>query len=538
LLTLSRRPLPASDRASLRTKSRNACGVCLPGTDPATDDDCPDTCGNGDVEPWETCDTAAVGAGACPSAADCDDDDSCTADLLADDGTCLAECNNDDITEPTPGDGCCPAGADSVTDSDCDPIPQCEAADVLIDNASDPTMALVAATDHEDALWSLWTTSGGIFNDVRAARLNPATGQWSPDVGVQATSDDLEGLAAATDHAGALWSVWAQNGGIADAVRGARLDPGGSTWEADVSIGTTFDHARDPVAIADHAGALWALWVEDGDTVDDVRGARLDPASSTWQPDVVVGTTFDDAVHLCAAPDDQGRLWASWVEAGGIVEDVRAARLDPATLEWEPTIALGTSFDVIDALALAPDDDDALWAVWIVNGGVATDIRGARFDPATQSWQADVAVGAEFDPADNLLLAHDHVGALWAFWVVNGGIADDVRGARLDPATEQWGPAMVVGTTFDDATSLAAGHGDEGALWVLWGDTGSFDGVRATRLDPESGTWAAGISVENAFNPVYEVAAASDTDGSLWALWMEEGGFGGSSVRGTTCVFQ
>lgn len=63
-------------------------------------------------------------------------------------------------------------------------------------------------------------------------------------------------------------------------------------------------------------------------------------------------------------------------------------------------------------------------------------------------------------------------------------------------------PAITVGTSFDDATSLAAGHGDERALWVLRGDTGTFDGVRATRLDPESGTWAPEVDVQNGFNPV------------------------------------
>lgn len=512
-------------------------GCCLPGTNPATDDDCPDTCGNGEVERWETCDIAAVGEGACPSNADCEDDDPCTSDALVDAGTCVSECSNDDITEPIAADGCCPPGEDSLTDADCDPVPQCEVADVSIDSSSEPTMALTAAHDHAGVLWALWHTDEGIFNDVRAARLDPETGTWTPDVGVQATSDGFRGLAAATDHAGALWATWVEDGDIADDVRGARLDPGTGTWQADVPIGTTFDEAREPVAVADHEGALWALWLEDGDIADDVRGARLDPMSNTWQPDVAVGTTFDEAVHLTAAPDDQGRLWAAWVEAGGIAEDVRAARLDPGTVTWEPSLILGTSFDVLADLTLVRDDDGTLWAVWISIDGTS-DIRGARLDPGTGAWQQDVSIGFDFDPAHDLQVARDHAGALWVFWATDGGIADDVRGARLDPGTGLWDPAVTVSATFDDVTGLAAGQGDDGALWVLRADAGSFDGVRASRLDPESGSWSSEVSVENASNAVYDVAAASDPDGNLWALWMEVGGFGGSSVRATTCAFQ
>lgn len=528
----------AACSATAIAEAENADGCCLPGTDPATDDDCPDTCGNGDLEPWEICDTAALDAGACPSAVDCNDDDPCTTDTLMGEGTCLSECSNDDVTEPVAGDGCCPAGEDSLSDDDCDPVPQCEAADVSIDNAFDPTRALVAAQDHEDALWALWATEGGVFSDVRAARLDPATGLWAPDVGVQATSDEVRGIAAATDHEGALWSVWTEDGGISDVVRGARLDPGSGTWQADLPIGSSFDEAREPVAIADHAGALWALWIEQGGIADDIRGARLDPASSSWLSDVPLGTAFGDAVHLSAASDDQEQLWAAWVDSGGIADDVRAARLDPATLAWQPEVGLGTSFDVIDALRLARDDDDGLWAVWISNGNIATDIRGAHLDPETGVWQADVLIGVEFDPAGDLLVARDHAGALWVFWAVDGGIVDDVRGARLDLVTGLWDPAITVGTTFDDVTSLAAGPGADGALWVLHADAESSGAVRAARLDPESGVWAAEIIVENASNPVYELAASSDPDGNLWALWMEEGGFSGSSVRGTTCAFQ
>ena len=81
---------------------------------------CRFTCGNGviDTQFGEICDTGiASGAGACP--ASCDDAQACTTDVLSGSG-CEAECVHAPITAAVDGDGCCPAGANANTDSDCE----------------------------------------------------------------------------------------------------------------------------------------------------------------------------------------------------------------------------------------------------------------------------------------------------------------------------------------------------------------------------------------------------------------------------------
>jgi hypothetical protein len=89
----------------------------VPGADGGSDGAA--SCGNGRIDPGETCDTAiAAGApGACPRP-DCDDGIACTRDTPTGDG-CTAACAHDEITAPAPGDGCCPAGATSASDTDC-----------------------------------------------------------------------------------------------------------------------------------------------------------------------------------------------------------------------------------------------------------------------------------------------------------------------------------------------------------------------------------------------------------------------------------
>jgi cysteine-rich repeat protein len=96
-------------------------GCCPEGATSLNDNDCAVVCGNGAVESGETCDTAiAPGSpGDCPVMADCVDGLVCTSDVLANPGTCTAVCQNPDITTPMNGDGCCPAGATTATDSDC-----------------------------------------------------------------------------------------------------------------------------------------------------------------------------------------------------------------------------------------------------------------------------------------------------------------------------------------------------------------------------------------------------------------------------------
>jgi hypothetical protein len=76
-------------------------------------------CGNGAIDPGETCDIAIPKGmvGACPPAT-CDDMLACTRDKHHGSG-CTATCSHDPITEPVPNDGCCPVDATHLTDPDC-----------------------------------------------------------------------------------------------------------------------------------------------------------------------------------------------------------------------------------------------------------------------------------------------------------------------------------------------------------------------------------------------------------------------------------
>lgn len=89
-------------------------GCCPTGCTNAQDADCSSSCGDGVLDPGETCD------GDCPTA--CPSSGCETAMLLGDAMTCTATCAFSTISMCANGDACCPEGCDGQ-DDDCGGVP-------------------------------------------------------------------------------------------------------------------------------------------------------------------------------------------------------------------------------------------------------------------------------------------------------------------------------------------------------------------------------------------------------------------------------
>lgn len=90
-------------------------GCCPSGCDLSSDDDCPNLCGNGVLEPGENCDAnCPASVGDCQNPAVCE-----TVHYTGSAADCSAQCEYDPITLCANGDGCCPTGCDLGTDDDC-----------------------------------------------------------------------------------------------------------------------------------------------------------------------------------------------------------------------------------------------------------------------------------------------------------------------------------------------------------------------------------------------------------------------------------
>ena len=96
-----------------RTSSTARTTVLVHSSDLHIDDDCQPGCGNNVVESGETCDPLASCPTSCQS-------NGCQFYDVANPGTCQATCVPGAIqTACQNSDGCCPAGCNAISDSDC-----------------------------------------------------------------------------------------------------------------------------------------------------------------------------------------------------------------------------------------------------------------------------------------------------------------------------------------------------------------------------------------------------------------------------------
>lgn len=107
--------------ASCEMQEISACGgddgCCPAGCSFSVDTDCSASCGDGKVDPSETCEPTSTEM-PCPTS--CDDQNMCTKDVATGSpAQCNVACVNTPITAPKSGDECCLDGANANNDADC-----------------------------------------------------------------------------------------------------------------------------------------------------------------------------------------------------------------------------------------------------------------------------------------------------------------------------------------------------------------------------------------------------------------------------------
>ncbi|MBW2735911.1 MAG: hypothetical protein JRH20_26290, partial [Deltaproteobacteria bacterium] len=121
---------PVNDTAGDQLQSDalplDTLGLDALAADGAASDGTTPPCGNGVIDPTESCDTAIAEGlpGACPTG--CDDGNACTSDALQG-ADCQLTCAHEFITtcSGTTEDSCCPKICDNATDSDCAVVVTC-----------------------------------------------------------------------------------------------------------------------------------------------------------------------------------------------------------------------------------------------------------------------------------------------------------------------------------------------------------------------------------------------------------------------------
>jgi N-acetylneuraminic acid mutarotase len=200
---------------------------------------------------------------------------------------------------------------------------------------------------------------------------------------------------------------------------------------------------------------------------------------------------FDERARAAAGEDE--RTWDAWWPAVAAEIDVAAfephdgpaGRLPlPEDLDAPPCLPDDTWDNGGLDLPDARQNHTAVWtgSEMIVWGGAkpfgAVD-RGARYDPATDTW---ALLGNSGAPSPRESHTAVWTGSEMIVW--GGGPSATDTGGRYDPQTDTWAPTTTDGAPDGRYEHTAVWTGDE---MVVWGGVGGADS--GGRYDPSTDTW-------------------------------------------------
>jgi N-acetylneuraminic acid mutarotase len=208
-------------------------------------------------------------------------------------------------------------------------------------------------------------------------------------------------------------------------------------------------------------------------------GAAFDPSTNTW---AVIATANQPSARIDQASAWTGSELVIWGGRSGNGSSVfgNGARYDPASDSWQAMSTLG-----------APSARYGHTAVWtgtelIVWGGIGATASaladGARYDPTTDTWTAISGVNV---PSARYGHVAVWTGSRMIIWG-SASIGTD-SGGLYDPATDRW--------TSTNAACAPAARSWAPAIWtgtrmVIWGGvTGSSYLADGYEYDPVGNTW-------------------------------------------------
>lgn len=223
------------------------------------------------------------------------------------------------------------------------------------------------------------------------------------------------------------------------------------------------------------AGGL--AWDSDWNRFDyTTQYGRYDPSTGNWS---VSNGAPTGAYQVAVWTGSRMLVWGGY--ASGIAQ-AGGASFDPNTNSWTPLATANQPSPRIGETAVWTGSEMVIWGGRSGYGGTVYG-DGARYNPATNTWQPISAAGA---PSPR----YDH-SAVWAGteMIVWGGAGDSVivsDGARYNPLTDRW-------TAITNAGAPSARYGHvavwTGSKMIIWG-SGSGSTNTGGLYDPGTDTWA------------------------------------------------
>ena len=324
-------------------------------------------------------------------------------------------------------------------------------------------------TKDELILWGGAQTMSSRSDYRSGARLNPATGRWTPTSLVNAPS-------ARHNHR-AVWTgtemiVWGGEGYAPDPRApstiqtygtldtGARYNPVTDTW-------TPMDSSVGPTARTEHT----MIWTGNEVIIFGGRssyysypssylntGARFDPKTGAWEGIATELAPSPRSLHMAVWTGKEMIVWGGNTNSASMGLLKTGARYNPTRNTWTPMTSQGAP--------VAMRGDTAIWTgqEMVVLSGMGGPIKGGRYHPTTDQWEAVSTTGA---PRAGSLYSSYYPQDLPITTVWTGqeilifGNVTPGPGARYNPLTDVWTSLLQAG-----APTPRIGHA---AVWT--GDT-------------------------------------------------------------------
>lgn len=302
---------------------------------------------------------------------------------------------------------------------------------------------------------AIWTGTemivwGGSGLDT-GGRYDPALNTWTP------TSTGVNVPSGRSDHT-AVWTgtemiVWGGDASNLETNTGGRYNPLTDTWIS-TSTGTNVPVART------NQSAIWTgseMIVWGGELlccdIDLNTGGRYDPSTDSWQTTSMATNVPEGRAHHTAIWTGQEMI--IW---GGIQGDFglpSGGRYSPLSDTWLPTSFNNVPLFRFDHTAVWTGSEMIIWGGRYYKFSPSTTNTGARYDPATDSWQGTPTIGAP-------LYRNEHT-AVWTgteMIIWSGNYDFQMKsGGRYSPADDSW-----LGTAI--GPNAPEGRSEHTAIWT------------------------------------------------------------------------
>ena len=266
--------------------------------------------------------------------------------------------------------------------------------------------------------------------------------------------------------------------------------------------------SESPDVAVDSAGNALAVWVNkpsgDRTSAGRVRAATFTAVTGSWSPAVTLSNPLDHGSNLQVAANANGDAVAVWrADRSPLpLEDyIVVSRYSAATKTWQLLREIPGNGHSTRVVIDGPGNITVVWAEFLrVTSGYyyyyeVYEIRTIRYDTATASWSAPIALSGE--DAAQPQVGIDGGGNVTVLW--NRNLT--VESSRWSSATNTWSAVAVVSTgqTYSPHMVVDA-EGNVIAVWAL-----ANEGLRGARLSAQTGVWS----------PPVVVAVDSESGGDL-----------------------